>query len=205
MKSPTNPESAAEVPEGPIDWGRLRERAGARVEHQLSDEELERLFAERAEFLARRSEEERDAVGQELFRFTLGRAAFAVDLGVLRSIVVPKWTTEIPGAPAHLNRVAHIGGRLVSLCRLDLYMGIGQAEQAPAKYLLLEHAGKRLGLAASTLIGIEEMDLSGLSAAGQATGGELLRGVASDMTLVLDGPRLIEDLRVGDGARNGEE
>jgi chemotaxis signal transduction protein len=188
-----------------IDWEGIHRRAQAAATHEASPEELAQIFEERARLLATGSEERRAQEGQALFRFTLGQAQLAVDLGVVRTIVVPRWTTEIPGAPAHLSRVAHIGGRLVSLLRLDLYMGIGRVEQEPAKYLLLESEGRRLGVAATTLVGIEEMDLSGLTLAGQATGGELLRGVTSDMTLVLDGERLVSELRVGASTHNGDE
>lgn len=182
-----------------LNWDELKERLNSSFEHELSREELDRLFAERAESLAKRASKETKAQGSPIFRFSLGVAKFAVELGYVRTIVTPRWITRIPGAPKHLSSVTHIGGRIVSLLRLDELLEVSGVDGSPRRFLLLEHKGARLGVAASELHGLDLLDLNDLNAASQTVGGELLRGVGNDMTLVLDGARTISDMRTGVG------
>jgi chemotaxis signal transduction protein len=177
----------------------LKARLNSSFEHELSREELDRLFAERAEVLAKRSSKETKVQGSPIFRFSLGVAKFAVELSYVRTIVTPRWVTRIPAAPKHLSSVTHIGGRIVSLLRLDELLEIAGVDGSPRRFLLLEHKGVRLGVATSQLLGIDVLDLSDLNAASETAGGELLRGVGNDMTLVLDGARTISEMRIGVG------
>lgn len=179
-----------------VDWTALRDRLSRASDQIVSPEELERIFEQRAESLARLADDKKKTVGDEVFRFALGAARFAVELKYVRTIVTPRWVTRIPHAPAHLSSLTHVGGRVVSLLRLDQYMDVPGVSTTPTQYLLLEHQGIRLGVAATTLSGIDQIDLSDLNPAGQNAGGDLLRGVGNDMTLVLDGARTILDLRV---------
>jgi purine-binding chemotaxis protein CheW len=179
-----------------INWTTLRERLSRASEQEITEQELERIFQQRAESLARQSSDERKIVGSDVFRFALGAAKFAVELKYVRTIITPRWVTRIPHAPAHLAQLTHVGGRVVSLLRLDKFMDVPGVSTAPSQYLLLEHQGIRLGVAATELSGIAQIDLNDLNPAGQNTGGDLLKGVGNDMTLVLDGARTILDLRV---------
>jgi chemotaxis signal transduction protein len=182
-----------------MNWEQLKAELSGSFEHELSREELDRLFAERAESLAQRASKESRNQGSPVFRFSLGVAKFAVELGYVRSIITPRWITRIPGAPKHLSSVTHIGGRIVSLLELDELLEVAGVDGSAKRFLLLEHKGARLGVAATELHGIDMLDLDDLNAASQTAGGELLRGVGNDMTLVLDGARTISDMRTGVG------
>lgn len=182
-----------------LNWDELKAQLSSSFEHELSQEELQRLFAERAEGLAQRGSKENKTVGSPIFRFSLGAAQFAVELHFVRTIVTPRWITRIPGTPKHISSVTHIGGRIVSLLRLDELLEVAGVEETPRRFLLLEHKGLRLGVAASQLLGIDLIDLEDLNAAGQTAGGDLLRGIGNDMTMVLDGARTVTDSRTGVG------
>ena len=179
-----------------VDWSALRDRLGRGSDVETSIEELERIFEERADSLAKLADSGKSVVGSPVFRFSLGAANFAIELEYTRTIVTPRWVTRIPHAPKHLTYLTHVGGRVVSLLRLDQFMDVPGVTSTPTEYLMLEHQGIRLGVAATMLHGIDRIDLGDLNPAGQNAGGDLLKGVANDMTLVLDGARTILDLRV---------
>jgi chemotaxis signal transduction protein len=162
----------------------------------LSEKELAELFQRRAEALAASVSEDEEERGVEVFRFSVGAARFAIEMDYVRTITSPTWLTRIPGAPAHLSHVAHVGGRIVSLFRVERLLDIGEVGKAPDKYLLVGAQGLRLGIGATDFEGIDRIDLNDLNAAGQRSCGEFVRGVANDMTMVLDGARLVSDLRV---------
>jgi len=54
-----------------IDWESILRRTRMAADEALSEAELQRVFAERAEQLAHRSQDDATERGQELFRFTL--------------------------------------------------------------------------------------------------------------------------------------
>lgn len=179
-----------------VDWSNLRERLARASEQEASQVDLEKIFQERAAALAELADKGTRKVGAPVFRFSLGVARFAIDLSYVRSIVTPRWVTRVPHAPKHLASVTHVSGRVVSLLRLDHFMDVPGVTSNPSEYLLLEHQGVRLGVAATALHGIDQIDMGDLNPAGQNAGGDLLKGVANDMTLVLDGARTILGLRI---------
>lgn len=163
---------------------------------ELSMQELERIFAQRAERLAAVPEGGVRAAGEEVFAFQAGAARFCVELKWVRNVIAPRNTALVSGAPAYMKEITHVDGRMVSMLRLDLCLNVTPASKQPENYILLEHNGKRILLAATALFGIQEADLSALGPAAQAAGSTVLKGVTNDMTLVLDGARVVTALRI---------
>jgi len=69
----------------------------------------------------------------------------------------------------------------------------GERQQA----VLIDHKGSLLGLVAHKVVGIAPVDTRELSPGTAATGkgSEFITGISADMTLVIDAPRLLTDLR----------
>ncbi len=185
-----------------FDWEALKRKVSMTVEHTVSPAELQRIFKQRSELLAQRKTQTTHSttVGEHLI-FSLGEVKFAVPLGDVRSLVSPKWVTRIPGAPAYKSRVTHIGGRIVSLVDLANLLALDdhKTHVREDRCLLLESGGTRLGLLLDEIHGIEKVDESTLSPAGQTTLNiELIKGITKDLMLVLDGKATVKGLRDGD-------
>jgi len=163
----------------------------------LSDDQLTAIFRARAAALARRAHREQTQNGYLHIRFQVHGVVFAVDLRQVRTISVPHWITSVPGAPEHLARVFQVGGRIVSLLDLAALLGLPRSNVERQQAVLLEHKGSLLGLFAHKVVGIAPIDTRDLSPGTAATGkgSEFITGISSDMTLVLDAPRLVSELR----------
>ena len=163
----------------------------------LSDDQLTQIFRARATALARRSQREHSERGALHMRFQVHGVVFGVDLRHVRTINVPHWVTSVPGAPEHLARVFQVGGRIVSLLDLGALLGLPRANVDRQQAVLLEHEGSLLGLFSHKAVGIAPIDTRDLSPGTSATGkgSEFITGITADMTLVLDAPRLVNELR----------
>lgn len=163
----------------------------------LSDEQLTQIFRARATALARRSRRDETERGAMHLRFQVHGASFGIDLRQVRTISVPHWVTSIPGAPEHLARVFQVSGRIVSLLDLGALFGMPRANVERQQAVLLEHKASLLGIIAHKVVGIAPIDTRDLSPGTAATGegSEFIMGITADMTLVLDVPRLVTELR----------
>lgn len=163
----------------------------------LSDDQLTQIFRARATALARRSHREHTARGALHIRFQVHGVVFGVDLRQVRTISVPHWVTSVPGAPEHLARVFQVSGRIVSLLDLGALLGSPRVNVERQQAVLLEHEESLLGVFAHKVVGIAPIDTRDLSPGTAATGkgSEFITGITADMTLVLDAPRLVTELR----------
>jgi len=163
----------------------------------LSEEQLTGIFRARAAALARRSHREQVERGTLHIRFMVHGVVFGVDLRHVRTITVPHWMTTVPGAPEHLARVFQVSGRIVSLLDLGALLALPRANADRQQAVLIDHKGALLGLVAHKLVGIAPVDTRELSPGTSATGkgSEFITGISADMTLVLDAPRLLSELR----------
>jgi chemotaxis signal transduction protein len=184
-----------------FDWQYAKSRLADASALDLTSADLERIFAERARELAIVKQGVDVAAGAEHFCFAVGRTRFAVELGYVRSLIVPRFITRLPFAPPHMDQVTYFGGRVVSLLQLDRLLGVASAAKLEnPKFLLLESENCWLGVATTRLVGIERINIENLTAANQSSkGGEVLLGITSDMQLVLDARRIVGDLKIESG------
>lgn len=171
---------------------------------QLTPEQVHEILAERARVLARpTSSRLTGQLTQSHVRFSTGGVDFAVELAVSRQIIRPAWMTEIPGAPSYLADVIHLDGRIVSVLDLCTWLDLPDRSRAESeRVLLLESGGRMLGIFASHLSGAVALDTRELAPPPHTTAEHAsgcVRGLTADMTVVLDGARLIATARVDTG------
>jgi len=184
-----------------ISWEALKQRTSASTVHDLTVEELSAIFASRAEALARAGRVDREETGAHLLAFVHGSMSFAVEPGAVLRVLSSRKLTRIPGAPRHLDRVIYDGGRVVSV--LHPVALFGQSDTQPEDseaVLLLEREGRRLGVRATRVVGPRQLDVDRLgppSAALEPSIASCVKGIAEDLTVVLDGTALLRALRQG--------
>lgn len=182
-----------------FDWERAKLLASASIEDVALARDHEQIFRERAVLLAKGEHVVgEDSTGLEHLRFRVGPFAFAIRLDQVGSVIRPTWMTQVPGAPAHLSRVIHVGGRIVAVLDLASLLGskIGK-DQQDWRVLLVDNGRQRVGLLATSVRDIVEIEIAQLStvSAQQSLIASFVHGATHDMTLVLDGTRLLDELR----------
>jgi chemotaxis signal transduction protein len=184
-----------------VTWETLKQRTGASTAHDLTADELSAIFASRAEALARAGQVGREETGAHFLAFVHGAMSFAVEPGAVLRVLSPRRLTRIPGAPRHLDRVLYDGGRVVSVLHPVALFGDGDTKMGDSEtVLLLECEGRRLGLRATRVVGPRRVDVDRLgppSAALDPRIATCVKGIAEDLTVVLDGTALVEALRQG--------
>jgi chemotaxis signal transduction protein len=180
-----------------FDW----ERAKALATSSLDDGglDLQEIFRERARVLSKPEHEESDVFGEEFLRFRVGPFSFAIRLDQVGSVIRPTWVTEVPGAPDYVARVIHVGGRIIAVADLAILLGTRLKNvHQDWRVLLVENGRQRIGLLTTAVRDIVSLELSGLSnlSSQQSQVASFVHGATHDMTLVLDGVRLIDELRV---------
>lgn len=182
-----------------FDWDDIKRRLPPTLQLEQSADELASQFRRRAEELARVPKSDDAGSGDPHIEFGVGAVRFAVALRDVRSIVAPNRITRLPGAPDALAHVIHAEGRLVPLVDLSWTFKL----DAPAKsqrerplVLLLDTAGSPLGLRVSRVHGFRSIEVATLAPTrGAGVSSDLLRGITSEMTLVLSVPQLLTSLR----------
>ncbi len=180
-----------------FDFARAKQLLERGYENTLSQEDLAAIFARRAAALAKRPEQQVDTRGVPHIRFAAADIRFAVALQHVRTIALPSWTTTIPGAPAHISRLIHIDGRIVSLTDLGSLLNLRAPQTAARPHvILLQHESTRLGVVAERVLDITSIDLNELSPSNSISKGrEFVAGIGPEMTLILDARRLLAELK----------
>jgi purine-binding chemotaxis protein CheW len=185
-----------------FDWERAKAFASTGLGEAGLVRDHDAIFRERARLLAKGEHEVSETSGVDHLRFRVGPFAFAVRLDEVGSVIRPTWMTQIPGAPSHLGRAIHVAGRIVAVADLAALLGskIGK-EQQEWRVLLVDNGRQRIGLLSTSVRDIVEIELGQLStvSAQQSLIASFVHGATHDMTLVLDGARLIDELRTRSG------
>jgi purine-binding chemotaxis protein CheW len=181
-----------------LDWEALKKRAASPLQTALSAGELERVYAERAAALAQGTTLEVQSRGLDLFAFVHAGIRLALDTTSVVRILRPRPLTAVPGAPPHLSHVFYEAGRIVSIADVSLLLGRGNCPHDGARIVLLEGSGFWLGICTESVLGPLRCDAARLGAPSPNLDARIarsVRGVADDMTVVLDGVALVDTLK----------
>jgi chemotaxis signal transduction protein len=185
-----------------IDWNALKERTRVGLVHEPADAELEAVFSERALALSRNVDSgDVGRSGRTLFAFAYDAMTFAVELESVLRVLGKRRLSRIPGAPRHLDRVFYEGGRIVSAVSLPVLFGSaneGGGSTFAERIVLLDGAGTWLGVRATSVLGprrFGDAELGKPSSALAPIVAPCVRGIAQDLTIILDGTALVERLR----------
>jgi purine-binding chemotaxis protein CheW len=131
--------------------------------------------------------------------FQVGRETYGVPIASLHEIVRVPEITPVPDAPAHMEGVINLRGKIVSV--IDLRKRLGQKDIAPSKrnrILVVEHDGRLCGLmvdSASEVLKIPEEDIQPSTAVFQESGQNYVTGLGrfrGRLIVLLDMARLLE-------------
>lgn len=186
----------------PIDWNVLKEKTRVGLVHDPGPSELDSVFSERALALSRKvAFGAPESSGKRVFAFAHGAMTFAVELESVLRVLGKRRLSRIPGAPRHLDRVFYESGRIVSAVSPPVLFGSAEADDATAvaeRIVLLEGNGTWLGVRATRALGprnLGEGELGKPSSALAPSIAPCVRGIADDLTIILDGAALVEKLR----------
>jgi chemotaxis signal transduction protein len=183
---------------GGFDWEALKRRSADYGGVRETKDERERVFVERARVLAQADEVRRARTGSAFFSFSHRALRLAVDMAQVVRVLRPRRPTAIPCAPDHLNRVLYEAGRIISVIDVAHLLGRGRAPDGEDLVVLLESGSLWLGVRAERVHGPVQIDLDSLASPSPGLDARVagsVRGVADDMTIVLDAGTLIRALR----------
>jgi purine-binding chemotaxis protein CheW len=132
--------------------------------------------------------------------FKVGRETYGVPITALHEIVRVPEITAVPDAPAYLEGVINLRGKIVSV--IDLRKLFGEAETAPDRrnqILVVEHRGRLSGLivdAASEVLKIPAADIEPAPTASQEGGLNCVTGLGKyhgRLIVLLDMDKLLEN------------
>jgi chemotaxis signal transduction protein len=160
--------------------------------------ELNRVFAERARALARADAGESRVPGVPLLSFSHGERRFAVELSSVLRVLRPRRLTRIPNAPRSHDHVFYEDGRIVAALDASALLGAPIPADGTEPILLLGAEGAILGVRATRVLGPKHFELEQLrppSSDLEKRTARCIRGIASDLTIILDGSALTRTLR----------
>jgi purine-binding chemotaxis protein CheW len=126
----------------------------------------------------------------QLCTFRVGGEDYAIDIMRVREIIPPMPVTAVPRAPAFVEGVVRLRGEVIPI--LDVRRRLGVAEAAPTrrtKYLIVNVAGRRLGLVVDEVTEVLRLPRSEIRPAPALVGG--------------DGPRFFLGVCGGESAGGG--
>src|SRR5512146_1278568 len=108
-------------------------------------------------------------MGKELqiVGFRVGQETYGMPIGAVQEILRPLPVTPVPGAPAHVEGVINLRGRIISVIDLRKRCGAPAEPNRKNRILVAESAGRRVGLmvdAASEVLRIPESTIDPPSA-----------------------------------------
>lgn len=191
----------------PLDWQCLRSRLALAAEKidqvdRPAPEAAAELLARRAQALERPLERKLlagDALN--LVAFTLGREQYGIEMEWIREVVRFTDLTPVPGAPAFIAGVINYRGEIIAVFDLRELFGIKSNEVVDMLRVIVVGCERaEFGVLASRVLETvfvngEELARTSLEALSGA-GGELVKGVARDALVVLDGQKLLSDPRL---------
>ena len=185
-----------------IDWDVLKERTRVGLAHEPGAAELEAVFAERALALSRNVDSNGvERSGAAFFVFAHGAMTFAVELESVLRVLGKRRVSRIPGAPRHLDSVFYENGRIVSVVSLPMLFGSADNDgegRFADRIVVLNASGTWLGVRATRVLGptrFSDAEPGKPSSALAPAIAPCVRGIAEDLTIILDGTLLVERLR----------
>jgi purine-binding chemotaxis protein CheW len=193
---------------GEIDWGEIRTRianAFDRSSASAAPEQAREILAERARRLALVAKPSAAAVDAlELLPFRLGRERYAIDTRYTREVVRLTGFTSVPSTEDFLLGVANLRGEIVPVFDLMRFFGFAsQGLSDRSRVVVIGIDDVEFGVIADSVQAVAHVPADAL--VGDAVfegkrGGECVRGITRDATIVLDGAALIKDRRLFIGA-----
>lgn len=170
-----------------MDWAEVQRKIETSLRFEARDEgAILKARAKRLAGLAR----EAPPPALECLVFESGGAYFAIETVHVARVHPLETPTPLPGTPDFVLGIANVRGEIVSVLDIGRLTGIpGETDARQA--IVVESGGMGFGLAASSILGVEDIPRAGIIPAGE----DLLKG-RHGRTLLIDGEKLIGDGRI---------
>lgn len=189
-----------------IDWQQVHARlartaAAMRDAGEASPEHAARLLDERARRLSKPLAAPLPAGAMlDLLAFELAGERYAIETRHVQEVVRAAGVTPVPGVPDVVAGLANLRGQILIVFDLRPLLGLATADATEAsRIVVFGDAESGLGLVvdcASAVFRLPADDIQPTALADADAGGRLVRGVARDATIVLDGSALLDDSRL---------
>lgn len=122
-----------------------------------------------------------DASAERIVLLGVGGHWFGVAIRAIREIIPPRPYTPLPGSEPYVCGLINLRGRIVTVIDLGARLGLSAASADPDhSIVVLEHAGRLVGMAVQEVSRIVRADLDGLE-----MGADLLRSLRIDRSYLL--------------------
>jgi len=189
-------------------WERLSARlAASREGRQTVGENPDEVLRARARRLAARRNygtEQQDA-GVDYVAFVRGRERYALPVDWVQAVLALRHPpVPVPQAPAHLLGLIRVRGTMTALFDPEALLGVGNSDGgAPTHAVLVGRQENAFALAVDAPEGMTKLVAEQLVPVPEAMvskHGDVIRGIAADGLVVIDGGALVADARLSIGA-----
>ncbi len=187
---------------GQIDWQAVRKRlesaTASSPTHDPADAEA--TLTERAKSLARVPPEPVLASEViEVIHFLLADARYAIETQFVREVFQPAAITPIPNTADFLVGVTNLRGEVLGVLDLSGFVARQQSERHSPWVLVLGEDRIEFGIVADSVAEVTTLRIEEIREMSKSAGEvdhKFIRGITSDVVVVLDGKALLDDPRL---------
>jgi purine-binding chemotaxis protein CheW len=153
-----------------FDWPEIRKRLAASTAaisfgEEVTQEEMERIWAERAAVLAEVPVEEAQGERIEVALVRLGHEVFGLPVQNVLDVWPAQRITQVPRTPEWVAGVTNLHGRIISIVNLRLFFGLPAAEndpetKQPSYLVVVTIPPMETALLVDEVIGVESLQVS---------------------------------------------
>lgn len=165
------------------------------LQHLYNDPAARRVLEERAQELARREQQDTMILGEEIVVFQLGQARYALPTSAVTEVHPLGHWTPLPATPPWVIGLVNVRGHI--LCAIDIrpLLDVPPSPPRPQSTLIRVNAnGLEVGIMADTVVEVRYStgDITPAFSTAQGRGGAWVKGIDSQLTLMLD-PAMLTD------------
>lgn len=188
-----------------IDWSAIHQRLGAaRAATERAwmpnAEETQRILKGRAQALAREPIEAQGANTLEIAVFALAHERYGLETCFVREIHALTNLTPLPCTPTFVLGVVNLRGEIVSVIDIKKFFDLPEKGMTDLnKVIVLQSETMRFGILADAVHGVRRVPVAEIQPSLPTLTGireRYLKGVTSDMAIILDADKLLADARI---------
>jgi purine-binding chemotaxis protein CheW len=126
-----------------------------------------------------------------LLLFVVAGRVYACSIAPVREIVPARPATRLPGAPEYVCGLINLRGAIVTVVDLGRRLGESASARADGSIILVEHAGRTMGLAVDEVRDVQPVDPRRVEA---VSGDRALGGIVCGIGHLDDGVVLLLDV-----------
>ncbi len=134
---------------------------------------------------------------EQLVVFQLGSEEYAVSISQVKEIIRYGGATKLPNTPEHMEGIINLRGKVIPVVDLAKRFGLARARQGDAQALIVEAAGREVGMVVDEVSEVLRLEDSAIEPAQTVThAGEFLRGigkVGDRLLIILDLDKLFSE------------